>query len=320
MSGGVTLWRSSWRVSQHRRRAFWMALVLFTIFVTLPAVGGYLLARAFDALTSGATATVVALAGLLALIEAARVLALQNGVLWFTRSWEYCRALLRYNMLDAQLASGGPDAGRPVTSTGAAIARFRDDSQDVAVFVDTWIDVTAGLVFSAVALGVLATVDPLATAVMTVPLVVVGVVTSLIGRQLRSAHRIDRVATAEVTGLLGDVMSAAITVKLDDAAEPVLARLQLAVDRRRTTAVRARLYEYTIRAFSRSTAEIGLGLVLLVSIGALADGTHRTRGDRAVPGVRGLARVSTPDARPAGGPGQPGHRGLLEHGRTRGRR
>ncbi|MEL7156414.1 MAG: ABC transporter ATP-binding protein [Actinomycetota bacterium] len=175
-------------------------------------------------------------------------------------------------MLDAQLASGGPRAGAPMQSPGQAIARFRDDTEDVAVFVDTWIDTTAGIVFTVLGLGILATVDVTATVVMTVPMAVVGVAAGVLGNRLRTAHRQDRAATAAVTGFLGDLMAAAITVKVNHAAAPLLAELRKLVDRRRHTAVRARLYTYAIRSFGSSTAEIALGLVIIVGLGAVADG------------------------------------------------
>ncbi|MEM8925249.1 MAG: ABC transporter ATP-binding protein [Actinomycetota bacterium] len=268
----MSFWTSNWNASQHQRRAFWTALALFTLFVLLPAGGGLVLAEAFRSLGEGRIATVIALAGALVVIEAGRMLALTHGVLWFARSWEYSRALLRYNMLDAQLASGGPRAGRPVRSTGEAIARFRDDTQDVASFIDGWIDLIAAAVFGVAALAVLATVDVTATLVMALPLFVVGVIAALLGNRLRRAHRIDRVATAGVTGTLGDLMSAAITIKVNDAADHALGQLRNAVDRRGSTAVRVRLYDYTIRSVGRATADIGLGLVLLATLGAFASG------------------------------------------------
>lgn len=268
----MSLWRSSWNASQHQRRSFWLAMVLFTMFIALPALIGLILAQAFSALEQGRASRVVAMALLLALVEVARILSLQNAILWFTRCWEYSRALLRYNMLDAQLASGGPRAGRPMQSPGQAIARFRDDTEDVAVFIDTWIDTTAGIVFTVLGLSILATVDLTATLVMTVPMAVVGVVAAILGNRLREAHRRDRAATAAVTGFVGDLMGAAMTVKVNNAAEPVLAQLRQLVDRRRRTAVRARLFTYAIRSFGSSTAEVALGLVIIVGLGAVADG------------------------------------------------
>ncbi len=67
-------------------------------------------------------------------------------------------------------------------------------------------------------------------------------------------------------------MAAATTVKVNDATKPLLARLRVLVDRRRETAVRDRVLEEGVEAFSRGAADVGLGLVLFVGAGALASG------------------------------------------------
>jgi ATP-binding cassette subfamily B protein len=68
------------------------------------------------------------------------------------------------------------------------------------------------------------------------------------------------------------MMAAATTVKVNDATEPMLDRLRVLVDRRRETAVRDHVLDESVFAFSTGAADVGLGLVLLVSAGALASG------------------------------------------------
>ncbi len=266
------VWRWSWRATQHKPFFFWSAMVAFMGFFMTPAATGFVVGRSFGALERGDTAQVFRLIGLLALLEGARIAFLHYGAIWFTKSWELIRGLLRANMLAAQLASGGSDAGRPVSSAGEAVTRFRDDTEDVAVFVDTWIDVAGGLMFSVVALSILAAVDPLATAVMMVPMAAVGLATNLLGPRLRAVHRDDRHATADVTGMLGDVMAAVVTVKVNQRRSAVLGRLAELMDHRRHTAVRSKLFDYAIRSFSQSTTDIGLGLVIVVAVGAVQQG------------------------------------------------
>lgn len=268
----MSVWRDTWRVGQHHPIAFWLALGFFTAFATLPIVVGLILAEVFGALDEGRTSRVVVLALLLGAVEVCRIVALRNAIMWFVQFWEYARALLRYNMLDAQLASGGPRAGTPVASPGEAIARFRDETEDVALFGDTWIDLGAGLVFTVLGLGILASVDVTATVLLTLPMALVGLIAGVLGRRLRHAHRRDRAATAAVTGFLGDLMAAAVTVKVNGAAQPTLFQLRRLVDQRRETAVRARLYVYAIRSLGPSMAEVALGLVILFGAASLADG------------------------------------------------
>ena len=265
-------WWLGWRVTQHKARYYWVSFAAWSVVIVIPAVSGAVIALAFDALAEGRVGRVYWLAVALATVEAMRLWFVHIGSIWFGKSWEFMRALLRANMLSAQLASGGDEAGPPIRSAGEAIARFRDDTDDVANFVDLWIDVTAGVLFTAVAVTILAAVDPLATAVMVGPMIVVAVVATGLARRQRRLHRATRRATAELSGFLGDVTSAAVTLNLTDGAGPVLDRLGALADHRRRQAVRARVNEFAIRSFTQSMADVGLGLVILVAAGSVRSG------------------------------------------------
>ena len=72
--------------------------------------------------------------------------------------------------------------------------------------------------------------------------------------------------------MLGDVMAAATTVKVNNAIEPTIAHLRKLVDARRRTAVRDRVLDESVWAFSQGAADVGLGLVLLTTASAMASG------------------------------------------------
>lgn len=268
----ASIWRLAWRVSQHERRNFWLGWFLFVLFFTVPVVIGLILGQAFDAVADGRTGHAIAWAGGLIVAEAARMTCIYFAGLIWTRVWIQMLTFLRANLLAAQVASGGDEAGRPVGSAGEAVTHFRDDAEDVARFVDGLVDVSAGIVFTFLAGLVLGATDAAAALVLVVPLVVVGVaIRSLDSRVKRYRHDV-RVATAAVTGLVGDVMAASTTVKVNGATDHVIARLRTLVDRRRSMAVRDRTLEESIGAFSDGSADVGLGLVLIVGAGALASG------------------------------------------------
>ena len=67
-------------------------------------------------------------------------------------------------------------------------------------------------------------------------------------------------------------MAGATTIKVNDAAEPMLGRLAGLVSVRSHTAVRDKVLDEGVQAFSKGAADVGLGLVLLVSAGAIASG------------------------------------------------
>jgi ATP-binding cassette subfamily B protein len=108
--------------------------------------------------------------------------------------------------------------------------------------------------------------------VLVIPLLAVGIATQVLDTRIKAYRAADRAATERVTGLLGDVMAAATTVKVNDAVEPMLARLGVLVERRRHTAVRDKVLDEGVRSFGQGAADVGLGLVLLVSAGAIASG------------------------------------------------
>jgi ATP-binding cassette subfamily B protein len=194
------------------------------------------------------------------------------GALAWTRAWVHMQSLLRANLLTAQVASGGPEAGQPVGSAGEAITHFRDDVEDVTMFIDGFVDISAGVVFTVLAGLVLGSVDGRAALVLLIPLIGVAMATRTLDGRIKRYRAADRAAASAVSGLLGDVMAAATTVKVNNAVEPTIAHLRKLVDARRRTAVRDRVLDESVWAFSQGAADVGLGLVLLTASGAMASG------------------------------------------------
>ena len=272
VSAVPNVWTLAWRVSQHRPREFWVGWALFVVFFMMPAISGYFLGQGYNALEDGDTRATIGWAAAIAVSELVRMVAIHHGALVWTKAWIHMQTLLRANMLSAQMASGGLHAGQPVGSAGSAVTHFRDDTEDVANLVDGMVDISGGVVFTVIAGFVLGSADARAAAVLIIPLLGVGIATRVLDTRIKEYRAADRAATERVTGLLGDVMAAATTVKVNDASEPMLRRLAVLVERRRHTAVRDRVLDEGVMAFSQGAADVGLGLVLLVSAGAIASG------------------------------------------------
>src|SRR5215218_2571046 len=268
----LPIWRIAWRIAHHEPRSFWLGWVAFVVFFSLPAVTGYLLAGGFDALGRGDTGAVYAFAVAVAVSETCRMASLHAGMLVWTKAFTHMQTLLRANLLTAQVVSGGPEAGQPVGSAGEALTHFRDDTEDLAMLVDGMVDVSGGLVFTVAAGFLLGSANAAAAAVLLIPLAGVVLVTRALDDRIKRYRAADRTTTAAVTGLVGDIMAAATTVKVNDATDAMLVRLGRLVEERRRTAVRDRVLDEGVVAFSQGAADVGLGLVLLVSAGALASG------------------------------------------------
>ena len=268
----MSIWRLAWRVSQHDRRTFWLGWGAFVLFFLFPIINGWLLGRGFDALSEGRTSEVDRLAAALLVCEVLRMACIHVAATVWTQAWVHMQTFLRANLLVAQMASGGPEAGQPVGSAGEAITHFRDDIEDVTLFVDGLVDVSAGMVFTVLAGFVLGSVDARAAAVLIIPLAAVALATRTLDSRIKAYRSADRTAASEVSGLIGDLMGAATTVKVNGAIDPALGRLGRLVDRRRHTAVRDRVLDAGVQAFSEGAADVGLGLVLVVSAAAIASG------------------------------------------------
>ncbi len=268
----MSVWRLGWRVSQHEPRSFWTGYLLFVLFFTFPVLSGWLLGRGFNALSTGHNTRVFWIGGALVVCEVARMSSIHIGALSWTRAWVHMQSLLRANLLNAQVASGGPEAGQPVGSAGEAITHFRDDVEDVTMFIDGFVDISAGVVFTALAGLVLGSVNGRAALMLLIPLVGVAMATRTLDARIKRYRAADRIAASAVSGLLGDVMAAATTVKVNNAIEPTIAHLRKLVDARRRTAVRDRVLDESVWAFSQGAADVGLGLVLLSAAGAMAAG------------------------------------------------
>ncbi len=268
----VPVWRLTWMVTQERPKQFWLSYGAFAVFFAFPALIGFILGEAFDALTDGDSRRLYWMAAALAVAEIIRLAVLHYGVLVFIRLWNVMKAQMQGNMLIGQVSSGGEDAGRPVGSAGQSMTRFRDDTEDVIQFIDGWVDVSGAFLFAVIALWVMATIDATATAVVLIPMAAAAVVTKMLDTRIKYYRAADRAATGAVTGLVGDVMAGATTVKVNDAIDHVLARLRELVDIRRRTATRDRILDDTLQSVTTGSGDVAMGLVLITAAGAIASG------------------------------------------------
>ncbi len=271
----MNVWRLARKVAMHEPRSFFLGWLGFVIFFCMPALSGWVLARSYDAIenrSSGFGWGVGQWVAFYLSSELVRMVALHAGVIEWTKAWVHMESFLRVNMLTAQLSSGGPEAGQPVGSAGEAVTHFRDDTHDVAMLLDGIIDVSGGLAFTAVAGFVLGATNAPAAAILVLPLVVVAAGTRVLDGRIKAYRSADRAAAAAVSGLVGDIMAGATTIKVNDAADSLLGRLTGLVRHRSHTAVRDNVLDEGVQAFSKGAADVGLGLVLLVSASAIASG------------------------------------------------
>ena len=176
---------------------------------------------------------------------------------------------LRRGILEA-LLQRPPATTQP--SVGAALATARDDPPALAALVASAVDQISIVIFSVVALLLMARTDPLITVVAVAPVAVVLVLSQLVRRRVDRLRTGSREAAADATGFMVNVLSAWQTIQLGGAQEATAGRLARLDKERARWAIRDQLLERSIRAAFAATSTIGSGLVLAVAAGAMRTG------------------------------------------------
>src|SRR5688500_8211024 len=111
-------------VAGHNWRRYMTGGLLWIAVWSIPAATGLMLQHVFNAIADPRTSTrsVLGVLAVLAGVECARLVAFYFGISVWGRWWAGAQALMRTNLLRAQVVSGGPDAGPASPEHGAAVA------------------------------------------------------------------------------------------------------------------------------------------------------------------------------------------------------
>ncbi|HEX7168827.1 MAG TPA: ABC transporter ATP-binding protein [Acidimicrobiales bacterium] len=267
-------WWSGWQVAKYLPRRYVPGGSLWALHHTVPLLTGLALKAIFDRIADGSTPGdgALALVALLALSELLRTAVFYVAVLSWPLWWHSVLALIRTNLLRSILVDRVPPSVRLPGSGAEAVGRFREDALDVVWFVDLWVDVAGGVVFTGVALALMAQIDPLITVVVAVPLVAVVATTRLLSQRIRRYHAHTREAGAAVGSLVGELFSNVLAVKVAGAERVALDRLRATNESRKDNAVRAELTANLIPVSSESVVELTIGMVLLLAASRMRRG------------------------------------------------
>lgn len=272
----------AYRVATNRGDWFWLPTVGWFLFFVSPIVVGLLMRLIFDALADPDSGDrPYELIAALAAVELTRRVVVHVAALGWIRAWVMMQAVQQANVLECQVVGGGPDAGPLTDRPGEAVSRFRDDPEDVASFVDSWIDVSGAAAFAIVAAVVMVMIDPAMALVVVLPMIAVVVLTRVLGTMVKQAHREDLEAASRVNGILRDLFQGYQAVVLHGAVDDAVTEVERRCRERGRTAVRNRTLTETIGAASWSSTDVAIGLVLLVAVGSMRSGEF-TVGDLAL--------------------------------------
>ena len=255
-----------WRLVRHRPGLFAIHLLFITLAVyALPLVPGFVARALLDRL-SGASSdgpAVSTLVGFLVALVTVEFVGRLFGAFIVITLRQHAEVLLRRNLLDRVLER--PGARALPSSPGDALVRFTKDPEEVSHALDFLADPlgqAACLVFVVI---VLARVDAFLTAAVVVPATLVMAAARLAGPRITEARRQRQESVSGVTGLLGDAFSAVATVQAAGAEERVTRRLVELGETRRRATLRDLVVDQVVTSFSRNTATVATGVLLLLA-------------------------------------------------------
>jgi ATP-binding cassette subfamily B protein len=249
---------------------------------TMPLFVGLVLKAIFDRVGQAHVATAapgaLGLVAVLVAVELTQALVFYAALLTWPLWWHTMFALVRTNLLASILRDRVPPSVRLPGSPAEAVGRFREDVSDLVWFVDIWVDVAGGAVFTVAAIVIMARIDPLITLVVVVPMLAVVVGTRLLSRRIRKYHEAFRQAGATVGSLVAELFTNVLAVKVTGAEAVAMQRLRDENRLRRENGVRAELAASLIPTCSVVAVELTIGMVLLLSAPAMRRGEF-TVGD-----------------------------------------
>ncbi len=137
--------------------------------------------------------------------------------------------LLRKNLLGYILKR--PGASSLPDSPGEAVNRFKNDVQEIPLFVILINDIMVGLAIILFSIVLMARIDLPVTVMALVPLVIVGVIANVASGRIQHYRRASRQATGNVTGFIGEFFGAVQAVKVAGAEQNVIDHFQQAEQR-----------------------------------------------------------------------------------------
>ena len=274
-------WQILWRLVRFRPGLFG-ATVLFATLGQLAQQAPALVTREFfNFLTDGAPVRfdLWALVALLAMSGLAEI-TVRFGVTWTRVTFQFTAlALMRQNVFRHVLRQPG---ARPMpTSPGESISRFGGDLDEIGMFFRVLEMLVGFSIASLVAVYFMVSINPLIALVAFTPLLLVALIANLTHQRVQYYRRVRRSAAARVVGFVAELFGAAQSVKVAGSETPVVREFERLNEVRRRAALKDRVFEEVQRSTYYNAVNIGTGVVLILSAGAMRDGSF-TLGDFAL--------------------------------------
>jgi ATP-binding cassette, subfamily B, bacterial len=261
-----------WRLTRARPGLMALNFTLWGAIHALPLFAGVLFKGVFDALAAGADAlwspwTFLALA---LAVDLTRIGVLAGGIFAWATYWAELVLRMRRNLLAHVLTA--PGARHLPESPSEAISRFRDDVEDIAQYVENWVDFWGLAIYGIGALWLMLRIDPLLTAWIALPLLLTLLLTQWLRPLIRRVRRRLRDATGRVTDFIGEMFGAIASVQASGREAAVVAAFHRLGAARRRAAVHDALLGELFKNVNDNMVHVATGIILLVGAQAMQRG------------------------------------------------
>ena len=272
-------WRVIWEMLRFRPWLWFVDLLSVGLIRFCWQIAPALIFKAFfDMLTHEAPLTfgIWAIVAFLVVIWVGRVIATYGFYYADVPIFADLSTLLRKNLLRHILRR--PGASPLPDSAGEAVSRFKNDVNEIPLFVILVNDVAVGLMIVATAIVLMTQISPSVTVMALVPLIIVGVVANIATSRIEHYRRASRQAAGDVSGFIGEFFGAVQAVKVATAEKNVIEHFHGLNDERRKLTVREKLFDDILSSIYRNTSTLGTGVILVLVGQSMRTGSF-TLGD-----------------------------------------
>ncbi len=272
-------WRVIWEMILFRPWLWFIDLVSVALSRFAGQVAPALIIKAFfDMLTGDAPLTfgIWAIVAFLVATWAGRALASYGFYYADVPIFAEMNTLLRKNLLQHILRR--PGAAALPDSPGEAVSRFRNDVNEIPLFVILVNDIVVGIAIIVYAIFLMAQISLPVTLTALIPLLVVGLIANAASSRIEHYRRASRQATGKVTGFIGEFFGAVQAVKVATAEKHVIGRFHQLNDERRKLSLKERLFDDVLGSLYRNTSTLGTSVILIL-VGQSMRAGNFTLGD-----------------------------------------
>lgn len=263
--------RSAWwvlaRLVRNQPVRWTVSLCVWVTIWTMPVALGLFTEQFFDGLTGDGGWALRTVITAIATWTAAFLVAMITGIRLHARLMVHARTSVQRAML--AWIFGLPAASPVAESSGEVVSRFRDDTEHLQEAFDFSVDFVGSILAAMITFAILAAIAPVLAIAGFVPVVFVVIGVWGLGSRIKDYRIAARETTEAVTGFLGESFGAAGAVKVAGAEQSLLGRFATLNDHRRRMMVRDRTLSAGVDALVNNTADVAIGVVLLLAAGAI---------------------------------------------------